>query len=188
MNAELETEIRRLRKILDNANVDFALPAGASDEKIELLEETTKIKLDENLRDFYRFADGSNNNTIFAVFSDQATPCSLEPLDEVVKWWQTFYLTPEPFDPIEEERDFGWKPDERIQPFWRHPRWLPFAQFNGFSTTIMFDTFPTEKGKNGQIIVYQHDPDALYFVADNFLEFLRISNNLLEKKAEEFFS
>lgn len=188
MNLELETEIKRLKQILKNANVDFELPPGASHREIDFLEAATKIKLDENLKELYKFSDGSDNNTIFAVFSDQATPCSLEPLDEVIKWWQSLHLTPEPFDPIEEERDFDWKPDARIQPFWRHPRWLPFAQFNGFSTTVMLDTFPTEKGNAGQIIVYQHDPDAIYFVADNFLEFLRISNNLLEKEAEEFFN
>jgi cell wall assembly regulator SMI1 len=187
MNPELKLEIERLKQILKNAEVDFELPAGATDEEIAFLEETTKIKLDEDLKEFYRFANGSNYNTVFAVFSDQPTPCAFEPIDGAIKWRQQFYNQPEEFDPVEEERDYGWKPDERIQPFWRHPRWLAFAQFNGFSTSIMLDTFPTEKGKHGQIIVYQHDPDAIYYVANSFLEFLKMSNNLLEKEASEFF-
>ncbi len=186
MNHKLKNEIERLKAILHAAAVDFEMPLGATDDELDHLEAATGIKLDQNLREFYKFANGSNNNTVLAVFSDQPTPCSLESIDEVAKWWKQFYSQPDGFDPIEEERDFGWKPDNRIKPFWRHPGWLPFAQFNGFSTAIMYDTSPTDAGKFGQIIVYQHDPDAIYFVADNFLHFLQMSNNLLEKEASEF--
>ena len=76
--------------------------------------------------------------------------------------------------------------DERIQHKLFHDRWFPFAEFNGFSTSVMFDANPTDKGTYGQIIVYQHDPDAVYYMADNFLEFFKKSNDLMESNPELF--
>jgi cell wall assembly regulator SMI1 len=42
------------------------------------------------------------------------------------------------------------------------------------------------KGRAGQIIVYQHDPDGIYYVAPDLVSFLRLSNELLREEAEEY--
>ena len=78
------------------------------------------------------------------------------------------------------------KRDARIQPSYiRHKLWFPLASFNGGSTLLLYDADPTKHGRSGQIIVYQHDPDAIYYVAASFLEFLEKSNDLLAIHADE---
>ena len=76
------------------------------------------------------------------------------------------------------------KRDSRIQSNW-NPIWFPFAEFNGGSTQILFDAAPSPRGSYGQIIVYQHDPDAVYFVADNTDVFLGQTTPILERCLKE---
>ena len=61
--------------------------------------------------------------------------------------------------------------DRIAEGFLHHNKWFPIAEFNGYSTSVYFDAGPSPCGKHGQIIVYQHDPDANYYVAENVLEF-----------------
>ena len=63
--------------------------------------------------------------------------------------------------------------------------WFPFAEFNGGSTMILFDPAPAPRGTYGQIIVYQHDPDAVYYVAENTAAFLRQSCGILRNCLQE---
>jgi cell wall assembly regulator SMI1 len=48
---------------------------------------------------------------------------------------------------------------------------------------LYFDADPAPRGSRGQIITYQHDPDAIRFAAPSLLDFIRQSNSLLEKHA-----
>ena len=59
-----------------------------------------------------------------------------------------------------------------------------FATLAGGSLYLLLDYDPTEKGKNGQIISYIHDPDFVYYVAEDFTELLKKSNDNLAKWGE----
>ncbi|MNI95617.1 SMI1 / KNR4 family protein [compost metagenome] len=54
----------------------------------------------------------------------------------------------------------------------------------GGSLYIMLDFDPTEKGKYGQIIMYVHDPDFVYYLNESFEELLEASNRNLSLKDE----
>ena len=185
MKPELKTEIDRLKRILELNDLEFNLSAGAIAENVAEIERQIGFTLDENLKDFWQFTNGSDDNSWFAVFSDQPTPCTFPSIEYAFEQWSLFV----PYnDSIYEE--FGIAADERddrIQPTLVNKFWFPFAEFNGFSTSVYFDADPTDKGTYGQIIVYQHDPDGVYYVAENFLEFFKKSNDSLEANIREIF-
>lgn len=185
MNSELKNELKRLESIYESNKLEFTLSDGTTKELISQVESKVGVKFDDDLKDLWLLTNGSNNEIWFAVFSDQLTPCSFPTIEEALECWSWF----EPYDNkiYEEWSDLENKRDARIQPAFLHHRlWFPFAEFNGYSTSVYFDGNPTESGKYGQIIVYQHDPDAIYYVADNFLSFFKQSNDLLEANGKEF--
>ncbi len=153
-------------------------------QQLEHVENEIGIKFNSDLRDFYLFANGSGGATWFAVISDELTPCEFPTIEDSLEAWSWFL----PYDQTtyDEWSDLASPRDERIQAAFLHHRlWFPIAEFNGHSTSVYFDADPTDKGQHGQIIVYQHDPDAIYYVAESFLEFFRKSNDLLEKRGAE---
>ena len=185
MKPELENEINRLKRILESNGLEMTLSEGVLPEIIDNVETQIGFKLDDDLKDFWRFSNGSNSNLWFAVFSDEPTPCAFPSIDYAFEQWSAFY----PYNKSLYE-EFGLdesESDERIRPTLIHEFWFPIAEFNGFSTNILFDADPTDKGTYGQIIVYQHDPDGVYYVAKNFLEFFKKSNDSLEKNLREIF-
>ena len=48
---------------------------------------------------------------------------------------------------------------------------------------MQFDADPTSQGKHGQIILYSHDPDGVFWRGSSFLSFFQKSNELLEELA-----
>jgi internalin A len=182
---ELKIELERLRHILESNGLEFALSEGATDEKIAETEAKVGVVFDADLKALWRLSNGSKRSDgWFAVFSDELTPCSFASIEDALECWSWFL----PYDEsvYGEWSDLEAERDERIQPaFLQHRLWFPFAEFNGFSTSVLFDADPADKGNYGQIIVYQHDPDAIYFVAESFLEFFKKSNDLLQANAKE---
>lgn len=167
MRLELKSELERLKYILESNNLEFKLSEGAAKETIAQIESKVGVEFDDDLKELWLLANGSDNDTWFAVFSDELSPCTFPSIEEALKCWSWF----EPYDNeiYEEWSDFEDQRDKRIQPAFLHHRlWFPFAEFNGYSTSVYFDGNPTELGKYGQIIVYQHDPDAIYYVAEDF--------------------
>jgi cell wall assembly regulator SMI1 len=184
MKPELQLELERLKFILESKQLKFSLDKGTTEETIAQVETKVGIHFDENLKDLWLLTNGSNYETWFAVFSDELTPCSFPQIEDALKSWS--WLEPYDKEIYEEWSDVDNERDSRIQPaFLHHQLWFPFAEFNGYSTSIYFDANPTESGKYGQIIVYQHDPDAIYYVAEDFLSFFKHSNDLLEANLEE---
>lgn len=185
MNPELFAEINRLQNLLESAGLGFHTEDGVSAEAIADFEKRIGLTLDSNLKDLWKFTNGSNNETWFGVISDELTPCSFASFEDSVEYWS--WGLPYDYENLKEWNEVDQDDrDERIQPrYLRRRLWFPFAQFNGFSTHVMFDADPTEKGAYGQIIVYQHDPDGIYYVARDFLSFFRRSNELLTEHANE---
>ncbi|MCP8309035.1 MAG: SMI1/KNR4 family protein [archaeon] len=170
MKDELFREIERMKAILLKYKQDFVVNKGASDEDIERIERIVGIGFDDDFKDFYKFSNGSGDEVWGGVFSDEPISISFLSLESALEEWTAF-------KPYDEKQYREWskrfsfdlaKLDNRIRPFWRHKFWFPFADFgNGVSTV-------------------KHDPDFVDYVADCFLNFLRMSNKLLEEKPELF--
>jgi cell wall assembly regulator SMI1 len=150
---------------------------GASDDEIAETEAKTGIRFDEDLRALYRFSNGGKYpETWFAVMTDEVSPYRFCPLAEVRKIHSWF-----PESSYDAAWDNGGEPwDRRIRKFDHHTKWLPFADFGNGSGTVYFDSDPSDAGTPGQIITYQHDPDAIRFFASGVVSFLERSNDLLE--------
>src|SRR5438309_379908 len=183
MNPYLEVELKRLREILATVDLDLKTRPGATPAEIESVEHKLGIRFDDDLRAFWQFSNGAESQDWFAVRSDEVTGCQFASLDESMKAWGWFT----PYDQAVYDEWRNIRPtDPRIRPdFLHHRLWFPIAEFNCFSTAVYFDADPAPSGRHGQIIVYQHDPDAVYYVADTFLDFFRQSNELLAANLTE---
>lgn len=190
MTESFKNEVRRLESLLSSGNSRFPRVTGATDADFKLLEKTTGIRLSGEIVDFYQYANGSEGDLIFAVFSDEVIPCQFNSISFGLQMWgaglpdvdrfyweiQAAYISYREPNPR----------DKRIQPnLWMNKRWFPIGDFNGGGTRIYWDGDPTEYGVPGQIIVYQHDPDGIYYVASDFTTFLKLSNDLLEANRKE---
>jgi cell wall assembly regulator SMI1 len=141
--------------------------------------------------EFYKYLNGSSHEEILAVFSDETTPCRFNSIRDALEIWgvsmpdvDAYYLE------IQQAWDgyVQYPPrDVKIKKeLWVNKLWFPFADFNGGSTKVYWDADPAPAGGVGQIIVYQHDPEGIYYVALNFETFLEKSNNLLVENRREF--
>jgi cell wall assembly regulator SMI1 len=184
MRPELAREVQALREFMQSCGMELPTAPGASEQEVREVEARLGIRLDPALRDLYLFSNGCDA-TWFAVMSDEVTPCTFVSLQDALEAWSWF----EPYDEAAYRQwaDKSPKHDPRIKPFLHHKAWFPFAEFNGFSTAVYFDADPTRQGNYGQIIVYQHDPDGIYYVARNFLDFFALSNKLLAENADTIF-
>ena len=184
MNNELRILVHELLDILTGTDVDTDnLNKGATDKELDLFEQQfgQGLKLDATLRDWYKFSNGWTYDICAAVISDQLTPLNFVSTSDILE----NKVSGNQKIPDDHLESFGQAVDPRIKPYVYNDKWLPLAEYDGGSTQVMLDLDPTEKGTQGQIIVFQHDPDFVYYVADNFLEFLKISNKLLKDNKEE---
>ena len=182
MNNELRTLVHELLDILTGTDVDTDnLNKGLTERELDLFEQQfgQGLKLDANLRDWYKFSDGWTYDICAAVISDELTPLNFISTEDILKSKVSGNQK------ISEEHLKDQTVDPRIKPYVYNDKWLPIAEHEVSSTQVMLDLDPTEKGVLGQIIVFQHDPDFVYYVADNFLEFLKISMKLLKDNKEE---
>lgn len=180
----ISPELERLRARF--AALDFALPLREPATPRELLaaERETGIRLDPHLQQFYAITNGSCGAAWLAVRTDELTPCTFPALSECLSWWREWL-------PYDEAVHAEWGPtepgrDRRIQPnYYVHRHWFPIAEFNCWGTTVFFDADPTHYGAYGQIIAYQHDPDAVHYLAADFLTFFRVAVDLMLTHATE---
>lgn len=185
MKEELSREIERMRAILLKHKQDFVV-CGAGDEDIAETERIVGIKFDYDFKDFYRFSNGSGGQYWGGVYSDEPLLIRFLSLGESLEEWTSLgELSMEKFWRAFPRAIDMSKLDRRVKPFLHHKLWFPFGEWNS-NTIVYYDADPTVEGKSGQIVVYQHDPDFVYYVADSFLNFLRMSNKLLEEKPDLF--
>lgn len=202
MTPELQTEIERLQAFYETHNVPFTPAAPASLEALHQLEAQTGVKLDRNLRDLWLYSNGSGRAAWFAspvaadvskVENDEEifhlTFMSLEELYELRRIHNQSQFQDDIPDYDEEDYPEEWAAwDKRIQTgFLEHSRWLPFAQWGGWTVKLCFDAAPTSQGRVGQIIAYLHDPDMMYYIADDFISFFRQSNDWMAKEGKYIF-
>jgi cell wall assembly regulator SMI1 len=184
MRPELRAELDRLRQTLATVDLELEPNPPASDAAIARAERETGCRFDDDLKSLWRYANGSPQRW-FGVMTDERTGCSFAPIEEALEAWGWFAPYAEP---VSEEWRNPKPTDPRIQQGrLRHGLWFPIAEFNGFSTSIYYDADPAPGGRHGQIIAYQHDPDAIYYVAESLLEFFRLSNGMVAANLTEFY-
>ncbi len=122
----------------------------------------------------------SNGGLTLAVMSDELTRVEFVDLGDAYKAWSWFADCDDSVEGGEWWDSSRIRDDRIAKGFLHHNKWFPIAEFNGYSTSVYFDARPSPGGKHGQIIVYQHDPDAIYYVAEDVVEFVKKSNDLLE--------
>jgi cell wall assembly regulator SMI1 len=175
---KLELEIKRLEELLLAQGRKLQLDIGESKAAITAVEAEVGLSFDEDLKSFYTFSNGSQGDRWFAIISDKlTTPLAFLSLEEALQSWSLH-------DSVIYDDDQN--RDARIIPgYLAHRLWFPFAEVNGGAISVQYDADPSPAGKYGQIIVYQQDPHAIYYVAESFIDFFKRSNDLLAAKSGE---
>ncbi|MGV2886689.1 SMI1/KNR4 family protein [Paenibacillus taichungensis] len=155
---------------------------GASEETLIALEKQFDVQLPEDFRAFYQRKDGSGY--AFHVLypgdaeKEECNPFYLMSLQEIRETKQYFCEVDEKLDEHYSAEEIS-KLDPEIKPYLFHKAWIPFATMAGGSLYLMLDFDPAEQGTYGQIIMYVHDPDFVYYLTDTFTELLEVSTRNL---------
>jgi cell wall assembly regulator SMI1 len=187
----LENEISVLERLLSEKVSEDRLEkynayksiSGATEETLIRLEERYNIKLPNDFKEFYKYKNGSGYH--FHMLYPNCEGEHIEPfylfsVDEIIEEKDSYYNYDELMSDYYDDDEIS-ELDERIKPYLRNKNWIPFATLAGGSLYLLLDYDPTDKGSKGQIISYIHDPDFVYYVADNFTELLEMSNQNLSE-------
>lgn len=191
---ELMDELLELleEKVQDEENQElleaYREREGAADEELDSFEQHYGIRLPPDFRAFYKRKNGSgyafhvlfpgdaarNEDNVFYMLS-------LEQMQQ--KNNGTVEIPMEDYFSKEEMLEL----DPRIKPYLHQKSWITFGKLGGGSLYLMLDFDPAEQGTYGQIIMFTHDPDFVYYTAETFTELLEQSNrNLREIEAIEY--
>ncbi len=154
---------------------DYQEIEGASEEEISAFEEKFGITLPEDVKELYRYKNGSKYLSILpCVIDEREMAFNLMSLDAIEKSKEYFQnrdalLTdfPEHFT----SEDIEKMKDSRIKPYLFNKKWIPFAEYCD-SCFLMLDFDPDKEGKEGQIICYIHDPDEVIYVAESLTKLI----------------
>ncbi|WP_413406934.1 SMI1/KNR4 family protein [Paenibacillus amylolyticus] len=161
---------------------------GVTDEQLDAFEREQGIRLPADFRAFYKRKNGSGYgfHVLYPSLEErrESEPFYLLSLEKIQKEQST--LVENRMDDYFTEEEIR-ELDPRIKPYLFQKKWITFGMLGGGSLYLMFDFDPTEQGTVGQIIMYVHDPDFVYYVAGTFTELLEQSNrNLRELEAIEY--
>jgi len=154
---------------------DYQEISGAPEEEIQEFEKRLGISLPDELKEVYRYKNGSKFLAVLPCVIDQREMAfslmSLQEIEAGKRYFQNrdALLTefPDYFssEEVEEMRD------SRVKPYLFNKKWLPFAEYCD-SCYLMLDFDPDQEGQEGQIICYIHDPDEIIYVAKSFTELI----------------
>jgi cell wall assembly regulator SMI1 len=194
ISRQMQKRIDRLERCFFLLDLPMTRGPGASEADIDRIERETGITVDDDLKAMWRYSNGSGAQPWFVCDAEEhrhlikqlcneherhagSFPVfNLYSIDEAIESWSIF-------KEIDEQNPNGWKTDssdslasqkldKRIGPqMLRHKRRLAFGTAFMLSDEIIFDAFPSNKGKHGQIVEYIHDPDALRYVTSSFAKF-----------------
>ena len=154
---------------------DYQEIAGASEEDMASFEEKFGITLPDEVKELYRYKNGSKYLSILPCVIDEREMAfclmSLAEMENIKNYFQnrdallaefTEYFTSEDLDKMR---------NSKIKPYLFNKKWIPFAQYCD-SCYLMLDFDPDKEGKEGQIICYIHDPDEVIYVAEGITELI----------------
>ncbi|WP_089739420.1 SMI1/KNR4 family protein [Gracilibacillus ureilyticus] len=148
--------------INENSKASLNLQPGASDKELQLLENTLKITLPEEVKSFYRIYNGQDwvPGTYPIVRN-----LTLSPISEIIHFWEFLQEEFDPDDGLEADID-----KELKQVLW-NSGWVPIAE-NGGGDYLCIDTDPAETGVHGQVLYFFHDWGRRGIEAASIFEFI----------------
>ncbi len=168
--------IAEIEKTVPKTNKAFNLKQGISDSDIKMNQSQIAVNLPEDLIDFYR-ANNVTDNADISVFQFDIKGCwyNLLPFNQIPVEWNDFFE----FDANEVQSNYksAGISDKIIANDFANPNWIPFAVTDQ-GDMLLFDTQPSKKGVYGQIIELQNDSWERNVVANNLTELIK---NQIEK-------
>ena len=160
---------------------DYVEICGATDEEIKNFEEKFGISLPEDVKELYRYKNGSKFFSILPCVIDKRDMAfnlmSLEQVEKSKGYFQNKDALLTDFPDYFTKEDIERMKDERIKPYLFNKKWFPFAEYCD-SCYLMLDFDPGKEGKEGQIICYIHDPDEVVYVTGSLTELV---NGIMEE-------
>ena len=160
---------------------DYEEICGATDEDIKNFEEKFGISLPEDVKELYRYKNGSKFFALFpCIIGERDMAFNLMSLEQVEKskgYFQNKDALLTDFPDYFTKEDIEKMKDERIKPYLFNKKWFPFAEYCD-SCYLMLDFDPGKEGKEGQIICYIHDPDEVIYAAESLTELVE---NIMEE-------
>lgn len=177
-NAEELTDEKIEQEDID----EYLAVEGATEEELRAFENQFHLKLPEDFRAVYRYKNGSGYMSLIwpqKGFYRGYRLLSLQEMSSKKSYFQNKNCEMAEFPEVIDEETLQ-QLDERIKPYLFCERWFPFAEYAG-SIYLMLDYNPSEKGEIGQIICYVHDPDFIYYIAQNITEALKLTEMIIEE-------
>jgi len=160
---------------------DYVEICGATDEEIKNFEEKFGISLPEDVKELYRYKNGSKFFSILPCVIDKRDMAfnlmSLQAMEKSKGYFQNKDALLTDFPDYFTKEDIERMKDERIKPYLFNKKWFPFAEYCD-SCYLMLDFDPGKEGKEGQIICYIHDPDEVIYAAESLTELVE---NIMEE-------
>ena len=154
---------------------DYREIEGASEEEISAFEEKFGITLPEDVKELYRYKNGSKYLSILPCVIDEREMAfnlmSLDAIEKAKKYFQNRDALLTEFSEHFTSEDIEKMKDSRIKPYLFNKKWIPFAEYCD-SCFLMLDFDPNTEGKEGQIICYIHDPDEVIYAADSLTKLI----------------
>lgn len=155
---------------------DYREIEGASEEEISAFEEKFGITLPEDVKELYRYKNGSKYLSILPCVIDERDMAfclmSLQDVEHTKKYFQNRDALLTEFSKHFTSEDIEKMKDSRIKPYLFNKKWIPFAEYCD-SCFLMLDFDPDKEGKEGQIICYIHDPDEVIYAAESLTELIK---------------
>ena len=152
---------------------DYVEICGATEEEISAFEEKFGISLPEDVKELYRYKNGSKFFALFpCIIGERDMAFNLMSLEQVEKskgYFQNKDALLTDYPDYFTKEDIERMKDERIKPYLFNKKWIPFAEYCD-SCFLMLDFDPNTEGKEGQIICYIHDPDEVIYAAESLTE------------------
>ena len=152
---------------------DYEEICGATDEDIKNFEEKFGISLPEDVKELYRYKNGSKFFALFpCIIGERDMAFNLMSLEQVEKskgYFQNKDALLTDYPDYFTKEDIERMKDERIKPYLFNKKWFPFAEYCD-SCYLMLDFAPGKGGQEGQIICYIHDPDEVIYAAESLTE------------------
>ena len=154
---------------------DYREIEGASEEEISAFEEKFGITLPEDVKELYRYKNGSKYFSILPCVIDEREMAfclmSLQGIEKAKKYFQNRDALLTEFTKHFTSEDIEKMKDSRIKPYLFNKKWIPFAEYCD-SCFLMLDFDPDKEGKEGQIICYIHDPDEVIYAAESLTKLI----------------
>ena len=154
---------------------DYQEIEGASEDEISAFEEKFGITLPEDVKELYRYKNGSKYLSILPCAIDEREMAfnlmSLDAIEKLKKYFQNRDAFLSEFPNHFTSEDIEKMKDSRIKPYLFNKKWSPFAKYCD-SCFLMLDFDPDKEGKEGQIICYIHDPDEVIYATESLTKLI----------------